>query len=113
MREYHFYVYIMASRSRTLYIGFTSRLQLRVQQHKQGVFEGFTNAYDCHRLVYFEHYQTATVAIAREKQLKRWSRSKKIVLLEKENPTWEDLSADWGEPVERFEEPKAQGVGPL
>ncbi len=74
MREYHFYVYIMASRSLTLYIGFTSNLQVRVQQHKDDVFDGFSKQYQCHRLVYFERYQTAQVAIAREKQLKRWSR---------------------------------------
>jgi len=105
MFEYHFYVYIMASRSRTLYIGFTSKLQVRVEQHKQGVFEGFTDHYDCHRLVYFEHFQTAAVGIAREKQLKRWSRVKKIALIDRANPTWEDLSEEWGKPVKPFEEP--------
>ncbi len=81
MREYHFYVYIMVSRSLTLYIGFTSRLEFRVDQHKNGKFEGYSKTYRCHRLVYFERFQTAVVGIAREKQLKRWSRAKKIALI--------------------------------
>jgi putative endonuclease len=105
MRDYHFYVYIMASRSRTLYIGFTSKLEARVWQHKNGVLEGFSSKYQCHRLVYFEQYATAEIAIAREKQLKRWSRAKKITLIERENPTWEDLSEAWGRPVKPFCEP--------
>jgi putative endonuclease len=64
MREYTFYVYILASKSRTLYIGFTSNLETRVWQHKNDVFEGFTKKYQCHRLVYFEQYVNANVAIA-------------------------------------------------
>src|ERR1700761_7119822 len=106
MREYTFYVYILASKSRTLYIGFTSDLEGRVWQHKNEVYAGFSQKYQCHRLVYFERYVTATVAIAREKQLKRWSRIKKIALIEQENPTWQDLSAEWGTPIERFDEVK-------
>ena len=103
MRDYHFYVYIMASRSRTLYIGFTSELMVRVQQHKNDVFDGFSKKYQCHRLVYFEKYQMAHSGIAREKQLKRWSRAKKLTLIERENPAWADLSEEWGKPVEPFE----------
>ncbi len=105
MREYHFYVYIVASKSRTIYIGFTSKLGLRLMQHREGTFEGFSKDYLCHRLVYFERYRWAEVAIAREKQLKRWSRAKKIFLIERDNPTWEDLSEEWGKPVEPFVEP--------
>ena len=101
MREYHFYVYIMARRSLTLYIGFTSNLQLRVCQHKSDELDGFSKTYQCHRLVYFEHFQNATTAIAREKQLKRWSRAKKISLLKTTNPVWADLSEDWGNPIEQ------------
>jgi putative endonuclease len=106
--EYHFYVYIMASRSRTLYIGFTNNLEQRVWQHKNDIFDGFSKQYQCHRLVYFERYATALVAIAREKQLKRWSRAKKMVLVNKVNPTWEDLSVEWGKPVDPFREPIAE-----
>jgi putative endonuclease len=105
MREYRFYVYIMASRSLTLYIGFTSRIEVRVAQHKDETFAGFSKTCRCHRLVYLERFQEAATAIAREKQLKRWSRSKKIALIKKSNPTWDDLSEDWGKPVEPFREP--------
>jgi len=99
MREYHFYIYIMASRSLTLYIGFTSNLEARVRQHKSDEVEGFSKTYQCHRLVYFEHFQNATTAIAREKQLKRWSRAKKITLIKTLNPAWTDLSETWGNPI--------------
>jgi len=104
MREYTFYVYIVASKSRTLYIGVTSNLEGRVWQHKNDVYAGFSQQYRCHRLVYCERYVTAAVAIAREKQLKRWSRIKKIALIEQENPTWEDLSAEWGTPIDPFDD---------
>jgi putative endonuclease len=91
MAEYHFYVYIMASRSLTLYIGFTSDLEKRVWDHKNDVYDGFSKTYQCHRLVYFENFQTAVVGIAREKQLKRWSRAKKIALIKTMNPAWAHL----------------------
>lgn len=102
MREYHFYVYIMASRSLTLYIGFTSKLQLRVSQHKNGTFVGFSKTYNCNRLVYYERFQFAADGINREKQLKRWSRAKKIALIKTVNPAWADLSEDWANPSLRF-----------
>ena len=96
MREHRYYVYIVASTSRVIYIGVTSDLTRRVLQHRGGVFEGFSKSYRCNRLVWFEVYVTVHVAIAREKQLKRWGRSKKVFLIDRENPTWEDLGADWG-----------------
>jgi len=99
MREHHYYVYIMASRSLTLYIGFTSTLEVRVQQHKSGTYEGFSKTYQCHRLVYFECFDDVQRAIAREKQLKRWSRAKKLTLIKRDNPAWYDLSEDWGKPI--------------
>ena len=105
MRDHTYFVYIMASRSRTLYIGFTSDLRVRVQQHREGTFEGFTSRYDCHRLVYYESFGYVHHAIAREKQLKRWSRAKKIILVELTNPTWEDLSEEWGKPTAPWKEP--------
>ncbi len=100
MREKTFYVYIMASRSRTLYIGFTSAIEGRVWKHKNDVYDGFSRQYQCHRLVHMERYATPEVAIAREKQLKRWSRGKKITLILRENPAWADLSENWGKPLE-------------
>ena len=96
MREKIFYVYIMASRSRTLYIGFTSAIEHRVWQHKNDVHDGFSKQYQCHRLIFLERYGTPEVAIAREKQLKRWSRTKKLTLLLRQNPAWADLSEEWG-----------------
>jgi putative endonuclease len=95
MHEHSYCTYIMASRSHTLYIGITSDLLKRVFQHKWKEHEGFTARYNCDRLVWFERYQDVQRAIAREKELKAWRRSKKIALVESANPTWTDLSRDW------------------
>jgi putative endonuclease len=95
MSEHIYFTYIVASRSRTLYIGVTSDLHKRVFRHKWKEYVGFTEAYNCDRLVWFEKYQEVRKAIAREKQLKGWRRSKKIGLVEKMNPAWVDLSRDW------------------
>jgi putative endonuclease len=93
MRQY--YVYIMASRSRTLYTGVTNDLNRRVWQHKQGAFPGFTKKYRVGRLVYLAATPNISAAIAREKQIKGWTRAKKITLIESIKPTWEDLSEGW------------------
>jgi putative endonuclease len=95
-----YYVYMVADRSRVLYVGFTSDLYQRMIQHRGGRFEGFTSLYRCDRLVWFERYVGPSEAIAREKQIKRWRRDKKVFLIERENPTWEDLSAGWGSLIE-------------
>ncbi len=95
MREYNFYVYIMASDSGTLYVGVTNSLERRVWEHKNGILPGFTKRYSCHKLIYFEQYDYIEDAIAREKQLKRWRREKKQNLIKTLNPSWKDLSADW------------------
>ena len=89
--------YIMASRSRTLYIGVTGNLHQRVFEHKWKESDGFTARYNCDRLVWFENFQYIQNAIAREKELKGWRRAKKIALIESLNPTWTDLSRDWYE----------------
>jgi putative endonuclease len=94
-----YYVYILASKSRTLYIGVTNNLEARIRQHRSGAFGGFTSDYNVHRLVYYERFTWVQMAIGREKQLKRWRREKKVFLIERENPTWEDLSAEWGKPA--------------
>ena len=93
MREYH--VYIMSNRSRTLYAGVTGSLARRVQQHKEGTTPGFTSKYKIDRLVYAEATGDVNAAIGREKQIKGWSRAKKIALVESTNPEWEDLSEGW------------------
>lgn len=95
--EKKFWVYIMASKSRAIYVGMTGFLYSRVLQHKSGEIEGFTKRYNINRLVYFETFKYVNNAIAREKELKGWSRAKKISLIYASNPTWEDLAADWGE----------------
>lgn len=97
MRDvYIYYVYIMQSASRrALYIGMTSNLRKRVWQHKNHRFEGFTDDYNCTRLVYWESFDDVANAIDREKQLKRWRREKKMWLIARKNPRWQDLAADW------------------
>jgi len=84
----------MASRSGTLYIGATSNLQRRVDEHKNNLVEGFTKKYSCHKLVYYEITPDVYVAISREKQLKNWRREKKENLIKTLNPSWKDLSDD-------------------
>ena len=81
----------------TLYIGITNNLARRVSEHKNGVGSGFTARYHFDRLVYFEQTTDVRDAIAREKQLKGWTRKRKIELIKSMNPTWCDLSADWTE----------------
>jgi len=87
-------VYIMASkRNGTLYTGVTSNLINRNYEHKNGVKSGFANKHNCKLLVYYEFHETMEGAITREKQIKAGSRKKKLWLIEKENPNWEDLSS--------------------
>jgi putative endonuclease len=88
-----FYVYIMASRSRVLYVGVTNDLARRVTEHKQGSAPGFTTRYRVNRLVYFEEFADIREAIAREKVIKGWVRSRKTRRIDSRNPTWEDLSS--------------------
>src|ERR1700757_607634 len=92
-----FYVYIMASKSRVLYIGITNDIWRRVWEHKNDVTPGFTCKYKVHRLVYFEMFKYVGNAITREKHLKGWLREKKVALIRAANPTWEDLSEEWFE----------------
>ena len=89
MRTY--WVYILGSRSRVLYVGVTNDLTRRVNEHKQGLIAGFTQKYRVTRLVYFEQFGDIRDAIAREKQVKGWARARKVKLIEAGNPTWEDL----------------------
>lgn len=87
-----FYAYIVANRSRTLYVGITSNLENRAWQHKQKIYDGFSARYNCDRLYGLSAIQTADLAIARKKQIKSWARQKKLNIIEQENPTWLDLS---------------------
>lgn len=90
-----FHVYIMASASGVLYVGVTNHLESRVIEHKQKVVPGFSKTYNTTKLVYFEAFGDIRDAIAREKQLKRWRREKKVFLIEKQNPRWLDLSGEF------------------
>ncbi len=90
------YVYFMTnSRNTVLYIGVTSNLEKRVQEHKTHMYEGFTDRYNCSKLVYFEQCNDMKSAIAREKQLKNWHRDWKNALVNRENPLWNDLSLQY------------------
>jgi putative endonuclease len=88
--------YMMSSRSRrALYTGVCSSLEKRALEHKNGLGGDFTRRYKCHHLVYFERFSNIESAIAREKGIKGWRRSKKNILVESTNPEWKDLAADW------------------
>ena len=87
-----FCVYILASgRNGTLYVGVTSDIHKRLDQHKSGGEEGFTARYGTDKLVWIEAHDTAESAITREKQLKHWNRQWKMRLIEETNPDWQDL----------------------
>src|SRR6185437_10818975 len=96
MKEHEYFVYIMCSRSGTLYIGMTNSIYRRALEHKRGEIEGFASKYQCTRLVYYESFDDVLKAIRREKQLKGWTRAKKIALIESRNPRWEDFAEKWG-----------------
>src|SRR5271170_4158063 len=101
------WVYILSSKTGTLYIGVTSDISRRVMQHKAKELPGFASRYGCERLVHLEEFAHISSAIDREKELKGWRRSKKIVLIEANNPGWLDLAANWGKrmlfPSERID----------
>lgn len=111
-REYRFYVYIMASESGTLYVGFTNGLEHRVYQHKNDLIDGFTKKYQCHKLVYFEEHEYVLNAIEREKQIKRWRREKKENLIRTINPSWTDLSFGWHEEGSQGIPPRHSAIAP-
>ena len=106
MWDRQYYVYVLASRSRVLYVGVTNDLQRRLFEHKSKLVPGFTSEYEVDRLVFFESTPDALSAIRREKQIKGWRRSKKITLIESVNPDWEDLSSRWAE-MEEIPRPPA------
>jgi putative endonuclease len=90
-----YYVYILSSQRRVLYIGMTSTIERRVFQHKTHAFAGFTVKYNVTNLVYFERHESVMTAIRREKEMKAWRREEKINLIESANPKWKDLSYRW------------------
>jgi putative endonuclease len=94
--EKRYYVYIMASRSMNLYTGVTNSIYHRVLQHRSGEIDGFTKKFNINRLMYYESFEYIGNAIAREKQIKAWTRAKRLALIRSMNPTWQDLGEDWG-----------------
>jgi len=98
--ERRYYVYITASRSLNLYTGITDDVCRRALEHKAGVFKGFTKHYNINRLVYYEAFRYVSNAIAREKQIKAWTRANRLALIKSVNPTWQDLAEGWGEKIE-------------
>lgn len=93
----NYYVYIMSSKTGTLYIGITNDIKKRVYQHKNHLIPGFTNKYNIDRLLYVERVSDPISAISREKQIKKWRREKKVALIDSMNPDWKDLSDGWYE----------------
>ena len=92
-----YFVYILSNwDDSVLYIGVTSDLEKRLYEHRNHLVDGFTKKYNVHKLVYFEESSDVKSAIAREKQLKGWTRRKKNELIKKNNPEWKDLSLNWG-----------------
>ncbi len=87
-----FYVYILTNKTRGLYIGMTNNLHRRMEEHKNGLVEGFAKKYRMDRLVYYQEFPTAIDAIKAEKTLKGWRREKKINLIEEGNPDWDDYA---------------------
>ena len=91
-----YYVYLPTNwNNKILYTGMTNNLERRLYEHKNQLVEGFTKKYNVHKLVYFDSTLDVNAAIAREKQIKGWTRKKKNELIESFNPNWEDLSEEW------------------
>jgi putative endonuclease len=95
-----YWVYIMTTRSGTLYAGVTSDLARRVYEHRNRLVSSFTSRYNIDRLVHAESFAEARDAIAREKQIKGWVRSRKLALITDTNPHWRDLGEEWFGPVD-------------
>ena len=94
-RDYNFGVYTVTNRNDSvLYMGVTNRLSRRTWEHREGNRPGFAADYRCTKLIYYEWYRDIRDAIARESQLKKWSRSKKVALINRLNPSWRDLGGD-------------------
>ena len=109
-RDYGYYVYILASqRNGTLYVGVTNDLVRRVQQHREGLIEGFTKRYHVRHLVFHEVHQDILEAITREKRIKRWRRDWKLQLIESQNPEWRELWIELTEGADQLNAPLGPG----
>lgn len=93
MSDRRYYTYMMASRSRVLYVGMTNNLARRVREHKRKEADSFTARYNVTRLVWYHAFPRPQDAIAAEKKLKGQSRADKVALIEEQNPDWKDLGS--------------------
>ncbi|HEY1807716.1 MAG TPA: GIY-YIG nuclease family protein [Acidobacteriaceae bacterium] len=93
------WTYILSSNSKTLYTGSTNNLHRRVLEHRCGIHSHFASKYRCHRLVWFQQFDTPQAAMARETQIKGWTRAKKIALIQSANPELRDLAQFWEYPI--------------
>jgi putative endonuclease len=109
-RERQYHVYIMASITGVLYVGVTGFLVSRVLQHKSRQTDDFTRRYHVHKLVYYETFQYMNNAIARETEIKKWRRERKVALIDAQSPNWMDLAADWGKPAVMREIPQPRSA---
>ncbi len=97
MKQY--FVYILSSKNKTLYIGFTDILARRIYEHKLGLIDGFTKKYNVNQLVYYQTHPTLTSAVKRERQLKNCHRQWKFNLIESVNKDWKDLYTEISDPI--------------
>jgi putative endonuclease len=95
MSQRSYWTYLMTNRSGTLYIGVTNNLARRVYEHRHHLVSGFTSRYLVDRLIHAESFSEILDAIAREKQLKNWSRARKLALIKEDNPDWRDSADEW------------------
>ncbi len=94
-----YFVYILSSRNRVLYVGMTNELSRRIYEHKNGLVDGFTKSYNVNKLVYYELQNDFESALKREKQLKNWHRQWKINLIDSTNKEWKDLYSEISDPI--------------
>jgi len=105
LKKHSYFVYILASkRNGTLYIGVTDNILRRVYEHKKKLHKGFSEKYNINKLVYYENFNSINIAIAREKQIKKWYRKWKIKTIEEMNPDWNDLFYQIGGSDDMFDE---------
>ena len=94
--EHRYYVYLLTNwNNKVMYVGLTNNLERRVYEHKHKLVKGFTQKYNVNKLVYFEEAGDINVALAGEKEIKKWRREKKNDLVDGMNPEWDDLSREW------------------
>src|SRR5438132_5040416 len=106
MRNHDYWVYILTNKHcTTLYIGITNSISRRLYQHRYGAVEGFTKRYQLNGVVWLEHFRNVSDAIACEKKLKDWRRSRKMALVEQTNPRWLDLIDDWEQHPNVYDRP--------